>query len=57
MEKILDKNFIVQLWTKYLRQTVVLCKIGHYRKSSISDFQKFFASIEKNFHFVKKTEH
>ena len=37
----------MQPWTKYLRQTLVLCVIGHCGKSSISIFQEFFASIEK----------
>ena len=32
-------------------------EIGHYEKSSISIFQKFFASTDTNFHFGKKTEH
>ena len=46
----------MQSWTKYLRQTLVSCEIGHYEKSLISIFQESFASIEKN-HFDRKTEH
>ena len=32
------------------------CEIRHYGKSSVSIFQNFFASIEKDY-FVRKTEH
>ena len=37
---------ITQSFTKYLRLTLVF-KIVHYEKSLISDFEEFFASINK----------
>ena len=37
----------LQSWPKYFRQTVALCEIASYGKSSISTFQEFFASIDK----------
>ena len=45
-EKLYSK---LQSWTKYLRQTLVFVSTREYGKSSISIFQKFFASIEKAF--------
>ena len=36
-----------QPFPKYLTQTLVLCEIAHYGKSSISFFQQFFANFDK----------
>ena len=36
---------VLQTFTKYLRLTLVSCKIAHYGKSLISVFQEFFANI------------
>ena len=38
-----------QSFTKYLRQTLVLCEIAHYGKSSVSVFQKIFTSTDRIF--------
>ena len=32
----------------HLRQTLVICEIGHHGKSSISIFYNFFAGIKKS---------
>ena len=44
-----NKYFLRQLFTKYLRLTLVLCEIAHYGKILSSVFQGFFASINKRF--------
>ena len=48
--KLEAKNcFQSQSQTNYLKQTLVLHEIVHYRKSSISIFKEFYASIDKIF--------
>ena len=51
---IMSEKLDVQSFTKYFRLT---CKIAHYEKSLISIFQEFFAGINKNFYFSRKTGH
>ena len=41
--------WVLQSLTGYLRLALFLCEIAHYRKSLISVFQEFFASINKVF--------
>ena len=39
----------LQLWTKYISQTLVSCEMTQYGKTLISLFQQFSAGIKKNF--------